>query len=235
METKGKFYIYYHIDPRDGLPKYIGKGSGRRAWEFSKKRRNKKHFNWIKSLKKQNLEPQVFIGKKFENEQDCFDAEMKDISFLRKIGVGIKNIANGGQGVRLNIDIIQRRAKKRQKAVICLNNNTEYSSIIECAKILNLVPSRISAVLTARKRTCKGYKFLYKQEELNEKYVEIRKKKEKWFDHTTGIRVVCLENNHIYETLEQLAQEIGVSGAYVSKKFKDRLSVNIKGMEYKRI
>ena len=51
MKT-GKYYIYYHIDPRDGMPKYVGKGSGKRAWEFGKAKRNTKHFNWISCLLK---------------------------------------------------------------------------------------------------------------------------------------------------------------------------------------
>lgn len=161
MENTGKFYIYYHVDPRDGLPKYVGKGSGNRAWEFAKYRRSAKHFNWIRKLSQLGLEPLVFIGKRFNSEQECFDVEILDIAFLNKIDVGLKNIALGGQGVRLTPAILKKRSEKCKKPIICTTNNTIYPSTIDCAKALGILPKRINDVLRARKKSYKGYRFSY--------------------------------------------------------------------------
>lgn len=95
----GKYYIYYHIDPRDNLPKYIGKGSGNRAWELGKSRRGKRHYRWIKNLESQDLKPLIFIGKCSNNEDDIYKSyELQ--SFWRKIGVYIKNIDKGGRKIK---------------------------------------------------------------------------------------------------------------------------------------
>lgn len=235
MNKPDKYYIYYHIDPRDGLPKYIGKGCGKRAWEFSRSRRSIKYSNWIKSLKRQNLKPLVFIGKLFKEEKECFDVEIKDIAFLRKAGINLKNIANGGQGVRLSRELIQKRSEKFKKPIICTTNNIKYSSSMECARALNIDPRRITDVLKARKKSYKGYRFLYQDEKLNEKYNTMREKQANWFIHTTGVKSICVETKQVYNTFAQLAKELNISTAYISRKFKDRAMIDVDGKQYKRI
>jgi hypothetical protein len=158
---ESKYYIYYHIDPRDGLPKYVGKGSGNRAWEFAKYRRSSKHFNWILSLKKIGLEPMVFIGKRFDCEEECFKVESLDISFLKKTNIDLKNIALGGQGIRLTPEILKKRSEKCKKPIMCVNSGKIYPSTVDCSKELNILPKRINDVLRLRKKTYKGYKFIY--------------------------------------------------------------------------
>ena len=122
-----KYYIYYHIDPRDRFPKYIGKGSGNRAFEFGKSRRSKKYRNWINCLKKQGLKSEVFIGNRFDCEKECFKAEIDDISVFRKIGIDLKNISDGGEGITLTPEIIRKRSEKHWKKVFCLNNKKPVS------------------------------------------------------------------------------------------------------------
>lgn len=157
----GKYYIYFHIDPRDSLPKYVGKGSGMRAWEMSTRRRNPKHMNWVNCLKKQGFEPVVIIGNRFHSESECFDAEIKDIAFFRKIGIDLKNIADGGEGGINTPEIVKKRAIGHYKPVRCINTGKEYPSIKHCAKDLSIDPRRITDVLKGRKKHYKLLKFEY--------------------------------------------------------------------------
>lgn len=165
MDVKEKYYIYYHIDPRDGLPKYVGKGSGNRAWELGKSRRSRKHLNWILKLRKLGLEPLVFIGKTFKNEEECFNVEKLDIAFFKKIDLPLKNISLGGNGVRLTPELIRRRSDNAKKPIFCITNNTRYPSTVDCAKELGILPKRINDVLRGRKKTYKGFRFIYIKEE----------------------------------------------------------------------
>lgn len=156
-----KYYIYYHVDPRDNLPKYIGKGSGNRAWEMSKGRRSRKHFNWINKLRKIGLEPGVMIGTRFDDESKSYEIEKVEIAFMRKIGIELKNITEGGDGIISTPDIIRRRAISHYKPVKCLNNNKNYPSITHCAADLDIDKRRITDVLRGRKKPYKGLKFEY--------------------------------------------------------------------------
>lgn len=156
-----KYYIYYHVDPRDLLPKYIGKGSGNRAWEFGVSRRNTKHYNWVKKLKKIGLEPSVIIGKRFDDESESYENEKIEIAFMRKIGIDLKNISSGGDGISSDPDIVRRRAIGHYKPVKCINNDNEYPSITHCARHLGIDKRRITDVLKHRKKSYKGLLFEY--------------------------------------------------------------------------
>ena len=174
---ESKYYIYFHVDPRDNMPKYVGKGSGKRAWEFGKSRRNLKHSRWVKKLESKGLKPIVIIGNRFESEEECFKAEIADIAFFRKLGIDLKNITNGGDGVRLTKKDILKRSEKFKKPIVCLNNNKIYSSTKDCSIELGIDTRRINDVLKARKNSYKGYKFKYLDENNNKIPDKIRKQK----------------------------------------------------------
>lgn len=229
-----KYYIYFHVDPRDGFPRYIGKGSGNRAWQLGKNYRSKKHINWVNKLKSEGLEPIVNIGNRFSSEKECFDAEKLDIAFFRKIGVNLKNIADGGKGLGLNKEIIEKRAKKFCKPIICLSNGKTYNSTVECGKELNIDTRRINDILKGRKRSYKGYSFRYLKDDLNRKPNQIRIKKNYFKKYTTGKAVFRKEDGKKFNTFKELANELGLSSAYISKKFKNKDIVIIKEYTYLR-
>lgn len=56
---------------------------------------------------------------------------------------------------------IKRTNEKRKKAIYCLENDTIYKSITECAKELNIPISTIINVLKGRQKQAKGYTFRY--------------------------------------------------------------------------
>lgn len=168
---KDKYYIYYHIDPRTQLPVYIGKGSGGRAWEFGKSRRNSRHYKWLKELKNINLEPVVFIGKSSNNEDEIFQIEELDIITNRKIGVKLYNIDSGGKK--------RKTEPKNKKQTICVNNNVVYDSISDAGLALSLKHiTNISAVCRGIQRSYRGYKFEYLDVELREKAELTRKERQ---------------------------------------------------------
>ena len=55
----------------------------------------------------------------------------------------------------------KRSTEKRKKAIYCLENDTLFKSITECAKELNLPISTIINVLKGRQKQAKGYTFRY--------------------------------------------------------------------------
>ena len=46
-------YIYYHIDPRDSMVKYIGIGKFDRAWSIRRNQRKDSHVVWLEELFKE--------------------------------------------------------------------------------------------------------------------------------------------------------------------------------------
>lgn len=88
-----QFYTYLHCLPT-GEPFYIGKGSGRRAYQFNS--RNKHHHNITKKYGLENI--QIFIFES-ESEEQAFADEIQQIAQLRKEGYELVNYTNGGEGV----------------------------------------------------------------------------------------------------------------------------------------
>lgn len=85
-----QFYTYLHCKP-DGTPFYVGKGSGRRAYELS--RRN----NYHKAIvAKYGIEIFVFPC---DSESQAHADEMQQIAQLRKEGYELCNLTDGGEGL----------------------------------------------------------------------------------------------------------------------------------------
>ena len=87
------FYTYLHCKP-DGTPFYVGKGSGNRAWQFSKNR-NRHYLNVVAKYGKENIK--VFISP-CDNEDQAFTEEIRQIEILRECGYELVNRTNGGEG-----------------------------------------------------------------------------------------------------------------------------------------
>jgi hypothetical protein len=100
-----QFYAYIHAKP-DGTPFYIGKGNGRRLNMFH--RRNQHHKNVVAKYDKRN----ILIGKlDCSDESTAFDLEMGLIKCLRRSGVDLVNLTDGGHGPSGLIVTPEQRAK----------------------------------------------------------------------------------------------------------------------------
>jgi group I intron endonuclease len=96
------FYIYGLLDPNTKELRYIGKTNNlkvRYRDHINKLSETNYKANWIKSLKNNNLKPELIVLEKYENESDCFKAEIFLIEYFRSIGVNLTNLTNGGEGV----------------------------------------------------------------------------------------------------------------------------------------
>ena len=91
-----RFYVYRLVDPRDGAPFYVGKGTGRRAHVHVAAVRRGKIDNGLKcqrisEILSAGLEVVVETIKDRLTEQDAFVLERRLIAE----GVGLTNIARG--------------------------------------------------------------------------------------------------------------------------------------------
>lgn len=84
------FYTYVHIRPDDEAVFYVGKGSKKRAYSSSDR-----NPHWHNVVNKNNGNFKVVILNWFNNEEDALNAEIWQISELKKLG-NLVNILPGG-------------------------------------------------------------------------------------------------------------------------------------------
>lgn len=220
----GKYYIYYHIDPRTDLPRYAGKGSGMRAWDFYN--RNEHHKNWVKKLKTLGLKPIVDIGNFFESEKEAYEIEAIEVDLLRKLNLLLINQANGGLG---------GVGGQNKKAIICLNNNKTYESTKAAGLDLNINVKRINSVLKATKKSYKGYKFKYLDENLNVLPDEIRKEKAYKRAHTTSKKIICNETDKTYLSITEAAIDLGIGNSHICQQLNGKIKKVKKKFTFRRL
>lgn len=87
-----QFYVYIHKKP-DGTPFYVGKGTGNRAYQFSK--RTQWHKNIVEKYGRNNIIIEIV---NCVNESQAFDLEKIYIKQLKRDGVCLVNLTDGGEG-----------------------------------------------------------------------------------------------------------------------------------------
>lgn len=126
-----KFYVYIHRRNTDGLPFYVGKGSGKRAWQVKGKSRNQ---YWHRVAAKHGFSVEIV----FDNltEEEAFDCEINTIIELNYFGYPLTNLSSGGEGnsglkfsdkQRLNItEGLRNRNPKREVKVTEIKRPSAY-------------------------------------------------------------------------------------------------------------
>lgn len=98
--------IYALIDPITSEARYVGKTGVGLNIRFSSHLRDTKpswKSNWIRSLKKQGVEPRMEVLEEMAHDtalSDWQEAERFWISYLKSIGSRLTNYTDGGEGLR---------------------------------------------------------------------------------------------------------------------------------------
>jgi hypothetical protein len=93
------FYVYAHIDPRLSVLFYVGKGQGKRAYEFNY--RNNFYKNFLRKMRDEGFEPIVeFLHVELTEEQaHCLEIQEINKYGRRDNGTGcLLNLTDGGEG-----------------------------------------------------------------------------------------------------------------------------------------
>jgi hypothetical protein len=97
--VKEIYYVYALVDPIDNSIFYVGKGSGKRAYDHmktSKLSKNSHKINKIKKIHKNGKEPIVLFLHENLDEKTAFSLEIFEIKRLKEIGVILTNMTDGG-------------------------------------------------------------------------------------------------------------------------------------------
>lgn len=99
-------YVYELVDPRDGAVFYVGKGTGKRAWQHQREAytgqgSNKAKRDRILDVNTAGLEIVVRIVKEGMTDLDAFDLERSMIAEKRAV---LTNVADGGYPARIAVD-----------------------------------------------------------------------------------------------------------------------------------
>lgn len=104
------FYLYLHFRP-DGSLFYIGKGTKKRAWNFTRSRsRGYKHTRDKHGAK--NIEVLVFPR---DSEKQALEDEKSWIAIAREAGERLVNLADGGIGGKTYSPTPEQRAANGQR------------------------------------------------------------------------------------------------------------------------
>jgi hypothetical protein len=176
------FYIYEHIRPDTGAVFYVGKGCKKRAFHFYGRSEY-----WHRVVNKYG-KPNVNIVAQNLTEELAFLAEQEYIDVLKRRGIKLINLSNGGSGTsghkhtdktkevlrqksgarshtteakkKISKSVIKTyKTHKKSRPVYCITNNKTYFSLNEAARQLNLHRRCITMVCNKEMHHTGGYKF----------------------------------------------------------------------------
>jgi len=132
------YYTYMHTRNDTGQPFYIGKGTGRRAWDD---RRSKRGAHWSNVAQMHGHE--VHILARWETEKEAHDHEIFLIDTMRSMGIKLVNKSNGGEGTsgykwseqsRAKLSITQSANNRGEKNPMFGRKHSEHAKQKQAAK-----------------------------------------------------------------------------------------------------
>lgn len=110
-------YVYEHFDPRTGEVRYVGKGTGGRAWSVARSgSRSLAHFEWLTEIQEHGFTPDQFvrvIARGLSNK------EALRLELLTIKAYGYDRLFNStmSHGLMLNAEQLQRAELLRREGL----------------------------------------------------------------------------------------------------------------------
>jgi group I intron endonuclease len=188
------FYTYAHYKPSTNEIFYIGKGKGGR--HADKSNRNK---HWHNIVNKHGFVSKVLAW--WESEAEALEHEKLLIASLKDIGVLLCNATEGGDGVS--------GYKHTQETINHLSKARKGIHFRKTYEITEETRSKMREAQTGRKHP----------EEVKKKISEANagiKNAMYGKQSPTRKKVLCLENNKIYDCIADAAEDLNVSSAKIT-------------------
>lgn len=139
------FYVYLHRKKTDGSVFYVGKGSGHRVTSRSGRNRW-----WKRTVEKHGYTHEIFADG-LTNEEACA-IEIEKIAELRRAGVKLCNVANGGEGGLVGIPISEAHKQKLREAHTGRKQSPEHARKSATAKLGKPQPRHAVELMVRNKR-----------------------------------------------------------------------------------
>jgi len=233
------YYGYLHARP-DGSIFYVGKGKGRRAWDFSPKHRSPRHREIMREYGVSTIQVSLIYA---ETETEAFAIEREWISSLQRAGIRLINLTEGGEGVPLTPEMIKQRAatlratnllpevkRRRSKTISLRYQDPEYKERFDVlmatvARRPDVLPKKQAAIERVRAdpeietRRIKSMKLAFSKPEYRELKRQIslkggnRPPTYHGGDHPMAKKVICIETGTIFPTVRAAIAWLKANGS----------------------
>lgn len=213
------FIIYGLIDPRTNKLRYIGqssKGLKRPKEHWSNKCIKRKDYchNWIRNLISSNLLPQIVVLEdvKIKDKKLLDEAEIRLISFFKRLGYKLVNMTEGGHGSLGRIISESTRKKISDKIK---GNRYRLGTGKEKVDIVCNVCSKLFKWKSKDRKFCSTKcraKAGITKETLEKCKMSSKTRKE----------VIRLSDNKIFKSLREASSELGFSRIKLRRMIKDK-------------
>jgi hypothetical protein len=176
-----KTYIYILIDPITNCIRYVGKANNpkQRYRAHKNKCRDKNTYkrNWINSLQRKQLQPEIEILEEVLVSEWKY-WEKFYIEYFTFLGFSLTNCLEGGEGLTFGNKTSFKKGNKA-KAVLAIDANNkiiyEFKSSVEASTYFNLHRSTINGCINNNYKTCQNLVWYLKERYTNMNKIEIEK------------------------------------------------------------
>lgn len=222
------YKIYGLLDPKTKEIRYIGvttcKLSTRLAGHIydSKHKYGTHKRNWIKSLLKEGLKPEIKLL-----EESCENTWESREKYLISSLPNLTNTHKGGKGIILDRkeESVQRSARAKYIPIVQLSEEGEFikewESNITASKKLNISNSSINNALNGRSARAGGFRWVYKSNYDDNSY-DLKEIGIPSFSYT----IIEESSGKVWKSIRQLCLKLGTTHSTI-KKYID------KGLPYK--